>query len=501
MKHPSKSLLFVSLLAIAGCASQPEAPVAAPAKAGSAAVAANLAGSVAAGSNVQVFDASGTTRSAKATAQGAYTLNADGLNAPLLLVATKPQGKQYLAYVASVKAGANVVNVNALTDRIASDVAQEAKFKGPVGLAASAKAPVASAAVLQKSLGDLRKALAPALKEIGIAADSFDPVTAAPSAGLSELLAIVAYNRGYNSASGERGETSLYDPYYREITPFAPFSLKQAQADLKDINAPDTVRVFVAGDSTGSNYDPEILPRMGWGQIFDRQFKGGAKVRTVNLAQSGRSSRSFIEEGWFDMIAANIRKGDYLLVQFGHNDEKCGYEPPRPAPARDVIDIKGLCTYPGTPAAGMPADMSFQRTLEKYVALAQKVGATPVLITPVTRRSFKNGSISGTTHTWGQGKFPGDYSQTIRDTAAANKVTLVDLDKKSMDFFNKIGESGSLDYYLAVDTDKFPYYVGQTGARVKPDNTHFQERGAEAVGGLVAEGLREAKLPIASQLK
>jgi hypothetical protein len=89
----------------------------------------------------------------------------------------------------------------------------------------------------------------------------------------------------------------------------------------------------------------------------------------------------------------------------------------------------------------------------------------------------------------------------VRDTAKANDVALVDLDAKSMVFYNKIGEAGSLDYFLAVDTTQYPYYVGKTGARNKPDNTHAQERGAEALAGLVAEGIKEDKLGLGDQLK
>jgi len=277
--------------------------------------------------------------------------------------------------------------------------------------------------------------------------------------------------------------------------------LKKAQADLKDINSPAVIRVFVTGDSTASNYDPELFPRTGWGQVFNRQLKDGAKVRVINVAQSGRSSRSFITEGWLGMIAANIRKGDYLLVQFGHNDEKCGNNPQNPPPSRDLIDTANLCTYPGVNNPAIPADMSMQKTLEKYIKLAQDNGATPVLITPNTRRSFKGGVIASTTHTYSKGAFPGDYSQTVRDTAKVNNVALIDLDAKSMAFYNKIGEEASLDYYLAVDTTKYPYYVGKTGARNKPDNTHAQERGAETLAGLIAEGIKEDKLDLASQLK
>ncbi|GAB4062913.1 GDSL-type esterase/lipase family protein [Uliginosibacterium sediminicola] len=456
-----------------------------------------LSGKTLAGASITLSDSQAKHLSTTADAQGNYKLNIEGLSAPLMLVA-ETSDKQFVSIVPSLAAG--TANINALTDQIASDVAQEFKFVGPVGLAKSGKAPAVSVDSIKAKTAALRVSLAPALQESGLDANSFDPLSAPVQGALADILAILGHNRGYEPKSGERADTSLYDPYFREVTRFAPFSLKKAQADLRDINAKDVVRVFIAGDSTASNYDPQVLPRMGWGQVFQRKIKDGAAVRVVNVAQSGRSSRSFINEGWFGMIAANIRKGDYLLVQFGHNDEKCGNNPVAPPPARDGIDIANLCTYPGN-SADIPAEMSFRKTLEKYIKLAQDKGATPVLITPVTRRSFKSGQIGGTTHTYSKGLFPGDYSQTIRDTAQANKVALVDLDARSMAFFNQVGEEASLDYYLAVDTTKYPYYVGLTGARNKPDNTHFQERGAETVAGLVADGLREAGLPLAKELK
>lgn len=498
------AMLSASLIGCASNAPTDNAPVVAPTQAATAPAAKPLAGVTLRGSvglgnekaTITIQDAAGKRKSIETDAAGSYTIAADGLVAPLMLVA-QAGGRQYVALLAS-PAGTTTANVNALTDYVASALARSAKFEGPVGMVASGKAPQISPADIKAKNAALTPLIGNALKEAGVSATDFDPVTS-QAASVGSLLKVIRHNRGYLSSKGVLGETSLFDYNYHEITELSPLNLAKAQAEQKSIQAANVIRVFVAGDSTASNYDVDVKPRMGWGQIFERQLKDHS-VKVVNVAQSGRSSRSFITEGWFGMIEKEIRKGDYLLVQFGHNDEKCGEEPPRPAPARDLIDIANLCTYPGA-AEGVPADMSFRKTLEKYIAIAQKAGATPVLITPVTRRSFKNGQIAATTHTWSKGKVPGDYSQTIRDTAKANKVTLVDLDAKSMNFFNKIGEEASLDYYLGVDPAVYPYYAKNTGSRTKPDNTHFQEKGAEAMGHLVAQGLKEAKLPIAKHLK
>lgn len=518
MKQPVLRLSILAMIgaSLIGCASAPSNTTSTPATKASTATApattapaakavalanvtlAGVAGVGDAKMSITVFDAQGARKTLTTDDKGAYTFAADGLVAPLMLVAESGHA-QYVSILAA-PAGATTANINVLTDMIASSVAHDAKFRGPASMVETGKAPAVTAETLTDKAKKLQPLIGAALKEAKVAdAETFDPVSS-KSAGVTDLLKVIRGNRGYDSNNGVRGESSIYDSNYREISKFSPLDLAKAQAEQKEIAAPGVIRVFIAGDSTASNYDADVYPRMGWGQIFDRQFKNSKKVRVVNAAQSGRSTRSFINEGWLDMIAADIRKGDYLLVQFGHNDEKCGNEPPKPAPARDAIDIANLCTYPGT-AANMPAEMSFQKNLEKYIAVAKKVGATPVLITPITRRSFKGGTIAGTTHTYSKGKFPGDYSQSVRDTAKANKVGLVDLDVRSMEFYNKIGEEGSLDYYLAVDTAKYPYYVGKTGARAKPDNTHAQEKGAEANGALVAKGLKDLKLPLAAELK
>lgn len=507
MNHFSLRLSIAAMIgaSLIGCASNaPTATSAAPAAAVTAPAAKPLSGVTLSGvvadgkhkGTVNVFDAKGARKTLATDAKGAFSIAADGMTAPLMLVA-EANGQQFVALLAE-PAGQTTANVNALTDYVASSIARGAKLEGPDALAASGKAPAISADAVNKANANLEPLIGKALKDAGVTDASFDPATT-KAAGVAGVLDVVRHNRGYVSSKGVLGETSLFDFNFHEISKDSPLDLAKAQAEKKAIQDKGTIRVFIAGDSTASNYDVDVNPRMGWGQVFDRKLKD-KHVQVVNVAQSGRSSRSFINEGWFGMIGQEIRKGDYLLVQFGHNDEKCGYEPPRPAPARDLIDIANLCTYPGD-GAGVPAEMSFRKTLEKYIALAKNAGATPVLITPVTRRSFKNGKIGATTHTWGRGKVPGDYSQTIRDTAKANKVALVDLDTLSMDFFNKMGEQESLNYYLAVDPARYPYYAGKTGTNIKPDNTHFQEKGAEAIAGLVVDGIKADKLPLAKHLK
>ena len=201
-------------------------------------------------------------------------------------------------------------------------------------------------------------------------------------------------------------------------------------------------QVFIAGDSTASEYGPERAPRTGWGQVLQTYLDGSWQVR--NHAQSGRSARSFIDQGWLEAIAKDLRKGDVLLIQFGHNDEKLE------DPARYN---EPLLEYP--------------RWLMRYVALAREHGATPILITPVARRKFDHGQLLDT---------HGLYSQAVRDLAQGEHVGLIDLAASSMDWLRALGDEPSKAFYMHVREQN------------QSDDTHLQRRGAFAVACLVVAG-------------
>lgn len=205
-------------------------------------------------------------------------------------------------------------------------------------------------------------------------------------------------------------------------------------------------RVFIAGDSTASEYPAERAPQEGWGMRLQPWLADGWEVR--NHAQSGRSTRSFIEEGWLDGIAKDLRAGDVLLIQFGHNDAKA-------EDATRYVD----------PAVAYP------QWLMRYVALAREHGATPVLVTPVARRIF-DGKYLVDTH--------GLYPQAVRTLAQREGVALIDLWASSTDWVRGLGAQASRPYFMHVP------------AQGKADDTHFSRAGAEAVACLVAAGWRTA---------
>jgi lysophospholipase L1-like esterase/quercetin dioxygenase-like cupin family protein len=201
-------------------------------------------------------------------------------------------------------------------------------------------------------------------------------------------------------------------------------------------------QVFIAGDSTASVYGPERSPREGWGQALQSFLDAGHVVR--NHAQSGRSSRSFIEQGWLDGIAREIRTGDVLLIQFGHNDEK--------------VEDPARYNEPGR---------AFPQWLMRYVTLARERGATPILITPLARREFDHGQLLDT---------HGAYVQAVRDLAQREGIGLIDLNATSMDWLRALGDEPSKAFYMHVP------------AQNQTDNTHLQRRGAFAIACQVVAG-------------
>ncbi len=450
--------------------------------------------------SITVCDAKGVRNVLQTDTDGHFRLAADKITAPVLLSAQKGD-IQLASILATLQADTtNIANINPLTDKIASAVATtDLGLKGSLQLIAACAPAGANIATIEAANNELRTDLLDALKAAGVGEpENFDPVTTLMKAddnGISTVLAQLYFNRnGYsNGTTNERGATILYDRNLMEVRGSNPLD-----PHLKPWNDYQT-RVFIAGDSTASNYPTEVLPRMGWGQTFNRQLKTDADVKVINVAQSGRSSRSFITEGWFNLIADNIQAGDYLLIQFGHNDEKCN--------VTGSTDWVFRCTYAnaadGTPRypAEKP-DYSFQKSLEKYLQLAKDKGATPILITPVTRinqdKKVTDGvaglfPINSSTHITNKGDYPGDYSQTVIDTATANNVAVIDLDTRSREFANSLGEPTWKNYWLGVsDTTRYPYYadISTAGNIMNPDRTHFQEQGAEAIAAIIADSIK-----------
>jgi lysophospholipase L1-like esterase len=227
--------------------------------------------------------------------------------------------------------------------------------------------------------------------------------------------------------------------------------------------ADEPLTVFIAGDSTAAMKQENKRPETGWGEQLQKHFDE-RKVRVDNHAQNGRSTRSFIAEGRWQALIDKVKAGDYVLIQFGHNDE-----------SKDKGD-----RY--TP----PDD--FRDNLERFAAEVRAKKATPVLLTPVMRRRFDKDGKFYDTH--------GEYPDLTRRVAAEQKVALIDMHRMSEKVLVKYGPEESRKLFLQLKAGENPNYPQGV-----EDNTHFSPLGADIMAALAADGFREQKLGLAKFLK
>ena len=220
--------------------------------------------------------------------------------------------------------------------------------------------------------------------------------------------------------------------------------------------------VYLAGDSTVQTYATSKQPQAGWGQMIDRYLD--EKVKISNQAIGGRSSRSFIEQGRLDTILNQIQPGDYLMIQFGHNDADTKPERYTPVPDYKVY-------------------------LKQYIDGARAHGATPILVTPVGRRDFNT--------TTGQFNisFP-NYVTAMKEVATQTNTKLIDLSARSVAYYNSIGAEESKKVFLHVPAGVYPNFPDGV-----VDNTHFQEYGAIQIARLVAQGIADIQLPLSEHVE
>ena len=235
----------------------------------------------------------------------------------------------------------------------------------------------------------------------------------------------------------------------RSICPAALIGILLCVAQISDGgDASCEVRIAVIGDSTVCEY-PATSNIRGWGHFLAPSFQ--AHVRVINLAKSGRSTKTFIKEGlWTKTLT---EKPDFVLIQFGHNDSHARERPESTDAATDYRDF-----------------------LRRYVDEARTAGATPVLVTPMHRRSFdKEGKVT-------QELLP--YADAMKAEAKEKQVALVSLHAASGELFQKIGDAGSADLSCSAT-----------------DRTHFSEKGAKAMAELVLKGLANVEPRLAALLK
>ena len=219
------------------------------------------------------------------------------------------------------------------------------------------------------------------------------------------------------------------------------------------------VTVFLAGNSTVVDQTGE--PWAAWGQMIPRFFKPGSVV-VANHAESGETLKAFIGERRLAKVLSTIRKGDYLFIEFAHNDQKPGSS-----------YLEPFTTY--------------KEYLRRYIAEARSRGATPVLVTSMHRRQFDStGHIVNTL---------GDYPAAVRQVAAEDQVALVDLNAMSKDFYEALGPERAKKAFVHYPAGSYPGQVAEL-----KDDTHFNNYGAYELARMVVEGLRKTALPLAAEL-
>jgi lysophospholipase L1-like esterase len=213
--------------------------------------------------------------------------------------------------------------------------------------------------------------------------------------------------------------------------------------------------LYLAGDSTVADQGEAGYPYAGWGQLLPACFKAGAAID--NRAVSGRSSKSFVQEGHLEDIMKAIRPRDYLFIQFGHNDSK------------------------GDEVRHTEPDTTYKEHLMLFISAARDAGAYPVLVTPVHRRRFdKDGAIIPS-----HGKYP----EAMRTLSAEQNVPLIDLEQRSCELFEAYGPERTKELFMWTYPGEYIHHPAGV-----QDDTHFQVKGAQLVSQLIVEGILEAGL-------
>ena len=208
---------------------------------------------------------------------------------------------------------------------------------------------------------------------------------------------------------------------------------------------------------TTSDKNDDISKRQtGWGQVLN-QFFDENYIQVSNHAKGGRSTKSFYDEGRLQNVIDSMHKGDYMVVSFGHNDQKIN----EPANYTSLGD-----------------DGTYKMYLKMYVKAARTKGVHPVFATSINRHLFKNGEVTDSLE---------GYPQALREVAEEMNVPLLDLEKLTRVWLNELGEKESEKYFM----------VSVNGT----DNTHLRYDGAIEIAKMATEEMKRVGIPISYYLK
>lgn len=210
-------------------------------------------------------------------------------------------------------------------------------------------------------------------------------------------------------------------------------------------------KIWLVGDSTLANKEVRAYPETGWGMPFAHFFD--STIIVENRAKNGRSTKSFIDEGLWKHVNDNLQEGDYVFIQFGHNDE-----------GKEKV---GRYTTPD----------EFKINLTRYVNESRNKKAIPVLITPVARRTFDSDGNIKESHPV--------YTDVVRSVAKQMEVPFIDLNEKSKALYQQMGPDASRYLFNYLQPGVHPNYPDG-----KKDDTHFNELGARKIAQIVLTEIR-----------
>ncbi len=235
---------------------------------------------------------------------------------------------------------------------------------------------------------------------------------------------------------------------------FSTASLAREQVKL--------LTIWLVGDSTMSKKEVKAYPETGWGMPFSNFWDSSVTVE--NRAVNSRSTKSFLAENRWQPILDKIKSGDYVLIQFGHNDE-----------SKD----KG---------EGFTPPAEFKTNLKKLVTEAREKKAIPILFTPVGRRKFDSIGHIMETHA--------EYAELVKQVGKENMVYVMDLNAKSKDLYEQFGPATSKLLFNYLQPGEHPNYP-----KGKEDNTHFSELGARKIAQLVLQEIRDQFPELATRIR
>ena len=218
------------------------------------------------------------------------------------------------------------------------------------------------------------------------------------------------------------------------------------------------MRIILFGDSTMQYNDASTYPQTGWGQMLPLFFN--KEVEILNFAKNGCSTKSFIDLGIYDLAINEVKEGDYVVIQFGHNDQK----PDKPERYTTVFG-------------------SYQENLRKMAKDVLSKGATPIFCTSIYRRFFDNGLIRENVH--------GDYPKALMQVAKEVNALCIDMTTITKELYAKMGDNESKRFFMIFDKGIYPHYPNGMY-----DNTHLRADGAYTMASIFVEELKKIHHPL-----